>query len=246
MSDDFEDDDDTDTSSITVVIDYVQNINVIRFLGGAMTPTKLTIRAEVIPSTSVEEIDFDVTFAKIKFWLETVVARSMIFCKGNEIAYNMLIDNETGPRMSNHMIMTPYEPTDEHLAVLLQSKMSALSGGSILFGHIEVKADTSGGLIFTYLGDWENDLPEMKDWFAQTPYWFDKPWWTRNDASTVDLVIGEFDPEKTPSWAFKLDFIENAMRPRKAAPEKTEEEVVVKFRPKIIDGGKDAPEESPE
>ena len=201
-----------------------------------MIPCHLTIRAEVLPSEEAEEIDFDITFGKIKFWFETIVSRSVVFCRSNKTAIDMMLQDGNRPRMMNHMMITPFEPTDEHLAVLFQSKMEALSEGKINFGCIRVESDSSHGLVFTYVGDWKKDLPEMKDWFSTTPYYFETPWWTRDDVSTIDMIVGDIDVDIIPPWAFKLDFIKTSMRPN---VENTES-VVIKgaFRPKVIDGGR--------
>lgn len=225
---------DDDDPGINVVIDFTQKVSLVRFLGNALLPSSIAIRAEVIPSELAEEIDFDVTVAKIKFWFETIVSRSVVFCRTNETAIGMMIGEEGRSKISNHMMITPYEPTDEHLACLFQSKMSALSGGSIDFGYIRIRTDSSG-LVFTYVGEWEDDLPNMENWFSTKPYYFETPWWTRDDVSTIDMTIGEIDPAEPPAWAFKLDFIEDSIRP-KSDDNPT---VVIKgaFQPKIIDGG---------
>lgn len=242
MSDDFEDD--AVENGITVLIDFTQKVNVVRFLGNELQPVQLTIKAEVLPNPEMEEIDFDVAFAKIKFWFETIVSRSVICSRTNAMAFGMLLDAETGrPRLTNHLMFTPFEPREEHLGMLFQSKMAALSGGTIMFGCVRVQSNVSGGLVFTYVGDSDEDLPEMKDWFSSKPYYFETPWWTRDDASTIDMMIGD-DVSTPPSWAFKLDFIENSIRPKAPKEEKSQEDVVIKFKPKVIDGGKD--KEDPE
>ena len=228
-------DDDLETS-VNVVIDFTQKVSFIRFLGNNLLPAFITMRAEVVPSETTKEIDFDVAFAKIKFWFETIVSRSVAFCRTNQTAIDMITDADGRPKITNHMMITPYEPTDEHLASLFQSKMTALSGGTVDFGSIRVKSKSSG-LVFTYVGDWEEDLPTMDNWFTTKPYYFDAPWWTRDDVSTIDMTVGDIDSSTIPAWAFNLDFIENSIRPKNEG-EAAEDSVVIKgaFSPKIIDG----------
>jgi hypothetical protein len=136
-------------------------------------------------------------------------------------------------------MVTPFEPTDEHLAVLFQSKMTAFSKGTMEFGCVRIEA-ADGGLVFTYVGDWRDDLPAMEDWFPTKPYYFETPWWQRDDASTLDVIATDADLSQSPSWAYSLEFIEKAIRPNKTTPTQPEE-VVIRgaFRPKIITGGKD-------
>ncbi len=244
------DDDDEDSESINVVIDYTQKVNIVRFISGGLMPSRLSIKAEVLPSEdNTDEIDFDVIFAKIKFWFENIVSRSVVFCRSNSVAIGMLLYEDGRAKLANHMMITPFEPTDEHLAVLFQSKMSALADGKISFGCVKVRSDMSN-LVFTYVGDWKKDLPEMKDWFSQKPYYFDTPWWTRGDVSTVDMIIvksdgSDPDVDSPPPWAFTLDFIEKSFKRIKEniIEEETEDNEIIKFKPKIIDGGKDDPED---
>ncbi len=239
MSDDF-DQDDTE-SSITVVIEYTQDVSITRFMGSSLVPCRLSITADVMPFEGVEEVDFDVAFAKIKFWFETIISRCVICSRLNATGLSMILKEDGSPKLTNHLMFTPYEPTDEHLAVLFQSKMTALSAGMFQFGCVKVKSDSSG-LVFTYIGDWEKDLPTMDTWFSKKPYYFETPWWTRDDVSTLDMIIGD-DVDTLPPWAFKLDFIENSIRPNKSAVEKPpDEEVVIKFKPKVFDGGKEEDE----
>ena len=225
---------------ITVVIDYSQKVNIVRFIGNELQPAQITIKAEVMPNPESKEIDFDVAFAKIKFWFDNVVSRSVVCSRTNATALKMLIDAESGaPMLINRLMFTPYEPRDEHLGVLFQAKMEALSSGSFHFGCVQVQSG-GNGLMFTYVGEWQRDLPEMAEWFSATPYYFEQPWWARDDASTIDMMIGD-DTSVPPPWAFTLDFIESSLRPQTPAEqtEKPPEEVVIKFKPKVIDGGKD-------
>lgn len=230
--------DDDNEETINVVIDYNQTLSLIIVRGGSMMPSHLTIRAEVMPDETAEEIDFDVAFAKIKFWFETIVSHSVVLCRNNKNVTDILLQSDGRPRMVNHMMMTPFEPTDEHLAVLFQSKMTALSGGMLQFGCVRVESDISNGLVFTYVGDWEKDLPAMKDWFDVTPYYFERPWWTRDDASVTDFLIDGADVAVFPPWAFKLDFIETSLRPNKNDNDPKASAARGAFTPKIIDGGR--------
>lgn len=230
-------DNDSD-DDVNVIIDFSHKVSLVRFLGDTMVPARLKMRAEVFASETAQEIDFDITFAKIKFWFETVVARSVAFSRSNTTAMGMLVNELGKPRVVNHLMVTPFEPTDEHLAVLFQAKMAAFSKHTIEFGGVRVEAEDAG-LVFTYIGDWREDLPTMANWFDLKPYFSDCPWWQRDDTSTLDVIAADADPIQPPNWAYPLDFIENAIRPK--VSDKPTETVVIRgaFRPKIIAGGKD-------
>jgi|SRR5882672_11503317 len=229
----------TDEDDINIIIDFSHKFSLIRCLGDAMLPVRLSLRADVFASETAQEIDFDITFAKIKFWFETVISRSVVFARTNNNALSMLIGEGGQPRLANNLMLTPFEPTDEHLAVLFQSKMGALSGGNIEFGGVRIEAE-GAGLVFTYVGDWRDDLPAMEDWFNKKPYYFEEPWWCRDDASTLDVIGDGADPTQPPAWAYKLDFIANAIRPKVPESEKNEKKEKPRgFRPKVISGGKE-------
>lgn len=227
-----------------VALDYNQKVSLVRFLDKAVVPTRFTIRADVLPLDGVTDLDIDISLAKIKFWFETIVSRSIVFCRSNLVALDMLLDADGKARVTNHLMICPEEPHDDHLAALMQSKMTALSKGRIAFGCIRIRNDTPSGLVFTYVGDSSEDLPEMKEWFATEPYYFTEPWWVRDDASTLDLVPAgkDIDFDKCPPWAFSLSFIEDAVRPREPAMEDeldvNRNEGLGGFRPKVIDGGR--------
>jgi hypothetical protein len=240
-----------DDEGVNVLVDFSHQVSLVRILGSALIPARLTIKAEVLPIPEATELDFEVTFAKIKFWLENIVSRTVAFCRTNETAIDMLTDGEGRSLVVNQLMITPHEPTDEHLAALLQAKMTALSNGTMFFGVVRVSSDAPTGLVWSYVGDWEDDLPSMEQWFNTKPYYFDVPWWARNDISTTDMISkGAKDFSEPPPWAYSLDFIENAIRPqgfvkRGASdgdePAEARENVVIRgaFRPKVIDPSAD-------
>jgi hypothetical protein len=235
--------DDAD-DGVNVIIDFTQKVSFVRMMGNVLTPTRLTIKAEVLPSPNAKDIDFDISFAKIKFWFETVVSRTVVFCRNNTTALGMFIDDEGRSVVINHLMISPNEPTDEHLGALFQSKMQALSGGTMAFGLMRINSESQSGLVWSYVGDWEDDLPKMADWFQTKPYYFDIPWWARNDTSTIDMIgQGVTDFSHPPAWAYNLDFIADAIRPRPdaIAPSETPENVVIRgaFHPTVIEGGAD-------
>src|ERR1051325_4995519 len=122
-----------------VMLDFSQKVSFVRYINNAVLATRFTIRADVLPMDGVEEIDIDISLAKIKFWYETVVSRSVVFGRHNEMAWATLLDDDGKPRVTNTLMVTPDEPNDDHLASLMQSKMAALSKGRILFPCVRLK-----------------------------------------------------------------------------------------------------------
>ncbi len=227
------DDDDTETLFISFSIDT----KITRVTGNTLIPSKISIRADVNPTEDADEVDLNLALSKIKFWYESLVTKSIAFNQCNEHAMAMFIDPTGKNRTSNLLMLTPGDPTDEVLAALFQAKMTALANGAIEFGLVEVKSDNLAGLSFIFVGDGESALPDIEEWIGERSF-FDKPWWCRNDASTLDIVPPEdADLTKKPAWAFSLDA---------TAHPKPETGIVVRpaFRPTVIAGGKtgDKPE----
>lgn len=230
--DDTNDDDDFDLPS--VVMEFKFNVRLIRVVDTLMMPSRLAVRAAVIPEGDDKDEDIDVAFTKIKFWFDTIVARSIAVSRANASILGLLVGPDGNGRTANHIMLTPEDPSDEHLAAIFQSKMCALSDGVLSFGDVRIASDNVEGLEFTFCGDSTEVLPDMEDWIGERSY-FDEPWWDRDDASTLDVVPPEdADLTKPPAWAFSLDFLRTALRPNPAGGQILRPA----FRPTIHDGGK--------
>jgi len=217
---------------IDVLIDFEQNIMVVRVVDDVFMPSQLSIKAEILPMENSNEQDCEIAFAKVRFWLENIVTRCIIFGRNNTAALSMLISDDGKNNSGNLLMLTPDEPTDENLAILLQAKMNALACGAIIFGSVEIKSNNITGLRFTFIGESDDILPDMDTWIGKHTY-FDTPWWNRDDASTIDVVpADDANLDDKPLWAYDLDFIAKAIRPK--------QEVVLRpdFKLNVIDGGK--------
>jgi len=223
--------DDDDEGGADVMISFEQEITMVRLMEDHFLPSQISIKAQIYPLKGSNDQDLEIAFQKVSFWLDNVVSRCIAFKRSNEAAQKMLI-SEGKNNSSNMLMLTPEEPTDEMMAILFQAKMTALSEHKIAFGSVEIKSNNWTGLRFTFLGDASESLPNMDEWVG-SPNYFDEPWWNRDDASTLDVVIdSSTDTTTKPAWAYKLDFIANAIRPA--------HETIARpiFKPKIIDGGK--------
>lgn len=222
----FEDDDDGDVLLISLNIET----RITRVIGNTLMPAKLTLRTDVNPIEDIPESEISAILSKIRFWFENLVSKSIAFSFDNDDALGMFIDPAGKNRTSNLIMLTPSEPSDDLLATLFQAKMSALAAGKILFSLVEIKSDNQVGLSFIFVGSGEKALPTMEQWIGERSY-FDRPWWARDDASTLDIVPpDEADLDRKPPWAFSLDVLNP----------KVDTGIVVRpqFKPTIISGGK--------
>lgn len=218
-------------------VNYALEVKFIRVIDNMLLPSWLEVRAEVDVDPEASDDLIHRAFTKIRYWFENIVSKCLVFSSDNEAAMNMFINDHGINRSGNMIMLTPGEPTDEHLAAIFQSKLNALAADTMLFGLIEIVSDNTVGLSFTFVGDGEACLPTVAEWIGDR-YYFDKPWWSRDDASTLDSSpAADADLSKPPPWAYSLDFLhENA----------TQETVIIRpeFRPTVIDGGKKDPEDT--
>ncbi|CAM6053370.1 unnamed protein product [Sphagnum tenellum] len=205
----------------------------VRLVENIFLPSQIHIKAAVMPLAETTENDYTIAFAKVRYWLENIMSRSIAFNRNNQAAVKILFDADGYNKSGNLIMLTPDEPTDENMAILLQAKMIALASGKLGFGSVEIKSNNLTGLRFTFIGSSEEMLPSMQEWIGDHTY-FDQPWWSRDDASTLDVIPAEdADLSEKPSWAYNLDFIEKMIQPK-------QDNVVLRpeFKPTVIDGGK--------
>lgn len=213
-------------------------VKLTRVIDNILVPSNLKFSVDFEPLDDATENDIDRSFAKIRYWLDNIVSRCLVFSRDNDAARAMFNDENGRPRSGNVVMLTPDEPDDQHLCALFQAKLAALSGHTIEFGPTEVKSDNVMGLNFTFVGDPDDILPGMGEWVGERTYFAD-PWWNRDDGSTFDAVPGEgADLAVRPAWAFTFEFLD---RPKHAPTPPAEKTVVVhpQFRPLVIDGGKE-------
>jgi len=234
-------DDDDDDIPAEIYTHFVFDIKIVRVMENVLIPSTLKFRMEFIPMETSEDHEIDRAFTKMRWWLDNIVNKAIVFSHENSAAITMFIDEEVGhTRVGNVLMVTPEDPDDQHLAALFQAKMQALSGNCMAFGPVEVKSDNQLGLQFTFVGDSSAVLPKMSEWITGRSF-FDKPWWDRDDGSTLDVIPPDDDDLSVkPAWAFSFDFLD---QPRKTTL--TSGKIVrPEFRPTVIDGGKDKGEDT--
>ena len=222
------------------IVKLALDFKAIRVIDNRMIPTHWKLQAEVLYEDDGEEedpqgdLEIKIAIAKIKYWLEHILSDSLLIDGDNEWAYNSFFDEDGKCTTGNTIVMLPSSPSDDLIAELIHSKMNAFGGDNLEFGIIELSSDDKTGLSYMFTGNGENNLPEMKDWVGEHTY-FDKPWWARDDASTIDLVPGpDADLSVKPSSSFSLDFIRQTFMKQFG-----EEAVVVRpnFKPTVLNGG---------
>lgn len=220
---------------------YKTKFKATRIMGNTIYPTNFKLEAEVwldMDDLSQEDKDFNLnlTLIKIDFFFKNIIDNSIMFAQSNDWASEFLI-KDNAVIVDNNIFSCPSDPSDDHLAMLFQSKMTALSKGYVVFGGIQLTSDNSRGLSFTFVGDGVNALPDMIDWVGEVSY-FEEPWWDRDDSSTYDIIPPEdADLSEKPDFAFDLDFLGQSLKP--INPENVNNIVRPKFKPTVIKGSDD-------
>ena len=207
-------------------IHYTFTVTLPRIIDSLLLASTFTVKVEV---EMLEEDQANIALRKIDYWLKYYVSGSIAISAANPGGFRMLLDENNSPRLENRLMVLPDEPTDDHLAMIFQSKLQAIADGAFAVGSVQISSEDAAGLAFTYVGDSEEELPTMEQWCGG-PTWFDRPWWARSDVSTIDTLAPEgTDLSIRPSWAQTLDFLENESNNPDA--------VIIRadFEPKIIE-----------
>lgn len=213
----------------SLFIRYNFSFSICRLIDDILLPSTFQVKAEV---DIVDDTKVELALRKINYWLSEYVSGA-IAVPATELGLSLILDERSTPRFQNQLIITPDDPTDDHICMLLQSKLQALADGAFAVGLIEITGDNAEGLTFTYVGDSEESLPTMAEWVTG-PTWFSQPWWLRDDASTFDTVApAEADLTIAPVWAADLNFLARDIAPQEA--------IVLRgdFSPRIIEDTND-------
>jgi hypothetical protein len=212
----------------------------IRVIGNKLTPTLWKVSADVYYDNDESEddpnddIEVKGAFAKIRYWFDNFIDSAVLFSRTNEWACNAFITKDGRQSIANNVALLPQDPTDEVLAQIFQSKMNALAGGHVTFGLLEITSDDRHGLSFTYAGESGINFPTMDHWIGEWTF-FEKPWWSRDDASMIDIIpLPDADLCKVPAFAISLNFLVDQMRPTNGPVGQI---VRPEFRPIIHKGG---------
>lgn len=230
----FDDDDDAEFPESFTSISF--KFKTIRIVNNVITSFVNTLRAEVYIDPEASQRDISMSLEKIHFWFDYIVSNSVMFCRENEFALDIMFDDEGNTRMGNVPIVLPDEPDDDLLTAVLHCKLNALGNGIVNFGTLELTSDTRENLQITFTGYGEMLLPPMEEWIGDRGY-HAQPWWARNDGSTLDVIPPEdADLTKPPVIGVDLNFIEERYKASEVATP-----IVLRpaFKPEVITGGKD-------
>ncbi len=224
---------DDDTYDGGIASFYEFTVNIVKLQDRRFIPVSYKFKMEFGINDSVEDFsNIDEHFAKIKYFIDHRFDHSLVISNDDDYAKALFYNQAP----ANNMVISPFDPDDHVITLLLQSKFEAISNDELVFLSSDVSTNSIRGLSHHIDLLPDSLLPTTKEWFP-TPNYFEKPWWKRNDISTVDSMVGE-DEDLTdlPDWAKNISF--------KAEENASYKEIIKKpakqaFNPTIIKGGKD-------
>lgn len=206
-----------------MLITYSFDISLCRIVEGVLFPSRLNLKAGI---DVLNEDKVNAALQRINYWIDNYLNGSLVV---NVEEIELVLDREDSPQYGNVLVFTPDIPSDDHLSFLLQNKINALANGAFEVDEIEISSDTAKGWTINYIGDSAQFLPDMDEWIGG-PSWFDRPWWHRNDSSTIDTIAPEgSDLSQKPFWADDMNQTRHAVAPT--------EGIVLKgnFTPRVVD-----------
>ena len=142
-------------------------------------------------------------FLKVKYFIEECLHQSIFTHPSAPMKF---VDIE------NNVVMFPYVPTSDIIAMTLHAKLNAIADGAIevLLVRLGSKYDHTN-MLYTYADEEYPALPKMSDWIDHK-YYYDKPWWFRNSPETHEHEVDEnTDLTKPPEYDNVLDEIEKVV-----------------------------------
>jgi hypothetical protein len=237
------DEDDFEYGEDNLFVSFKTTIGAMRVIDRELQNISINLKLDVVDGVGVSRDDpkalfkSQVAMIKMRYWLSEILEGSLIFNRDNEWAVDIFFSSEGNRGASNNLVILPGEPTEDILVQILQSKLSALGGGHLLIGNLDLEISDGHGLSFTYVGQGEDELPAMDEWIGDHTY-FSKPWWARDDASTIDITPDEdSDLGEAQDFAYSLNFLADQLVPSNDAPSASI--IRPNFNPKVILGGKE-------
>ncbi len=128
------------------------------------------------------QIDQNISFTKIMYFLEVVVNESILY----SVEAMESVAKTIYGKISNNLILTP-DVSEGVLLALLHMKLNHITQENSLVEKVRLH-DTSDNIHYELTCDDTDleDLPSIQDWIGEHSL-FEEPWWVRDDAHTWDV-----------------------------------------------------------
>ncbi len=128
------------------------------------------------------QIDQNISFTKIMYFVEVVVNESILYSVD---AIKPVTEKIYG-KISNNLILSP-DVNEGVVLALLHMKLNHICQENSIVEKVRLH-DTADNIHYELTCDDTDleDLPSVQDWIGEHSLW-DEPWWVRNDAHTWDV-----------------------------------------------------------
>ena len=168
-------------------------------------------------------------FLKIKFFIEQLMHQSILTHPSAKIDM---------ANIENKIVMLPHPPSNDVIAMVLHSKLTAIVSEYIEIITVKVGSKARDPVIsYTHGDDEDPALPPLKQWVASDDYYYDEPWWHRNSTDTQDYEeYKKSDLTSVPDSDTILDDLEKAILGELKLEEEGGEVVEISdWKPEIIE-----------
>ena len=214
------------------------NVNSYTTFKTQFNATMIQIEPMLLSDTYDIEIDFvwntpeiakgNAAFLKVKYFLEECLHQAIFTHKSAPMKF---VDIE------NKVVVFPYVPTSDIIAMTIHSKLNAIADGHIEIISVTIGSkDNMSNMTYTYADETYPALPSLKEWVESDKYYYNVPWWGRNSPETQDYEVDEnTDLTQPPEYDNVLDEIEKVVMGELKLKEEGGEVVSINaWKPKIV------------
>lgn len=206
---------------------FTSNFSLIRLLDKSLVPSNCEVKIHLEIEPAGDDRKQEACLKAIKLWLENYLDGSIAYYPGTTVDTTLFED------IANNIILTPDEPNDYHLCILLHSKLNAIGQNLISISKTEFASDKGEGFSCSISGSTSEWLPSNKDWMGEDAI-FDQPWWVRKDGSTIDLPYHQGDDKDLIRQAVLIDLVGMVIDDQ-PSQEQNAEIIKPAFKLKLID-----------
>jgi hypothetical protein len=202
------------------------NFQLVRLLANELIPSSCKIKLAIQLDSGTDDQDQADYLKAIKFWIDNVLNNSIIYYPGTTV------DTSTFEQTANNVILSPDEPNDYHLCILLHTKLNAIGNSRVKIQKTEFSSDLGDGFECSVSGDMNDWLPPQSEWIGE-PSIFAQPWWHRSDGSTIDFPSEPGDNIERLKTSIAIDLL-SYVSTTKNTTEKSAEIIKPSFKLKLI------------
>jgi hypothetical protein len=206
---------------------YCSSFRLIRLLGSELVASTCDLSIHIEVEQLVDSNDQESALKAIKLWLDQYIDSTIAYFPGTQH------DTTLFEQMSNNVMMTPDEPNDYHMCILLHSKLNAIGLNHVKITKTEFASDTGEGFKCSMSGDTSDWLPPQEKWMGNNSI-LKEPWWKRSDASTIDIPYEQGDDVETIKKSLIVDLYSMVNDGSHSAKEQQAEIIKPAFKLKLV------------